>query len=301
MNPFQKMAWYNLAVIALTAVVVLALIQVMPIEAAWCGFAVLALLGFAPLYLKKKKGEILYDERDKDIGQKAGRAGFFLFWLYFVAACVYIPFAYDFKTVSSFLFVYLLLVGGVVLMSARSVATLVLYRRDSEKSSAFLDSFREMADLQKSAWIGLIILSFVLTPFLLFFPIGEQGLPVNLFGVIAMISFGVVFFLMRKSWDAIEMDERDQAIVRRAEKVRFPGLGITLVIGGLVLATLHALKGSGFIPLNAVFFVGLCGFAVGLLAQPLSILVQYAGRGEKGPGIGSHETQTNKQDSPPAL
>ena len=284
MNPFQKMAWYNLAVIVLTAAVILILIQVIPFRAAWSGLGLLGLLGLSPLYLKKKKGETLYDERDKQIGMNAQRAGFFIFWLYFVAVCVYIPFAYDFKAVSSFIFIYLCWGGVMVLIVTQSVATLVLYRRDSEKAGAFLDSFREMADLQKSAWIGLIILSFVLTPFLLIFPIGKQGLPVNLFGVKAMISFGVVFFLMRKAWKAVEIDENEEAIVQNVGKVVLWGFGITLVFGGLVLAILYALRGAGSVPLNAVFFVGLCGFAVGLLVQPISILAQYAGWGEKKSG-----------------
>ena len=289
MNPFQKMAWYNLAVIALTAAVILVLIQVIPFKAALGGFGLLGFLGFSPLYLKKKKGEILHDERDQQIGGNAQRAGFFIFWLYFVAACVYIPFAYDFKAVSSIIFFYLCMVGVMVLVVVQSVATLVLYRRDSQKSGAFLDSFREMADLQKSAWIGLIILLFVLTPFLLIFPIGEQDLAANLFGVIAMISFGVVFLGMRRGWKAVEIDKRDEAIARRAQQVGLLGLGITLVLGGLVLAALHALRGAGSVPLNAVFFVGLCGFAVGLLVQPISILAQYAGWGEKNPGMRVNE------------
>ena len=286
MNPFQKMAWYNLVVIALAAAVVLALIQVIPFGPACGGFFLLGLLVFTPLFLilKKKKGEILHDERDKDIGQKAWHTGYFLFWLYFVAACVYIPIAYDNKDVPIFLFAYLASVGLMVLMTVQSVATLVLYRKDSEKSGAFLDSFREMTDLQKQAWMGLIILVFVLTPVLLFFPVGKHHPAANPFGVLAMISFGVVFFLMRRSWKTIDMDENEEEIVRTARKVGLLGMGIAVALGGLVLVTLYTLKGAGYVPVNAVFFVGLCGFAVGLLTQPLSIRVQYAGRREKRSG-----------------
>ena len=283
MNPFQKIAWYNLAVIALAVAACLVLYTLTghP-QASMAGFGLLGLLGFSALFLGRQKGTVLYDERDREIERKAFMTGFFVFWLSFVAACMLIPFSYNHQPVPSYLFFGLCMGGLMVFLGARSVAVLVLYRRDSQESGALLDSFREMADLQKSAWMGLIILLFILIPFLFFFPVEDQNLVSNLVGMTFMLVMGAVFFNMRKAWKAVEMDENEEEIVQKAGKAGLWGFGITFVFGGLVLASLYAI-GSAVL-FNMISFAGFCAFAVGLLSQPVSILVQYTGRGKKGRG-----------------
>jgi len=280
MSPSQKIAWYNLVVIALAAAAYLVLYTLTghPV-ASMAGFALLALLGCTALFVTRRKGEVLFDERDREIERKAGQAGFFIFWLYFVAACTLIPFYYDHQAVPSYLFGGLCWVGFMVLLAARSMAVLVIYRRDSEKSGAFLDSFREMTCLQKSAWMGLIILSFIIIPFLWFFPLGEQNIVTNIIGTVFLVTFALMFFNMRRAWRAVEMDEREEAMLRRAGKAGFRGLGITLAFGGLVL-TIFYTSGS-IVSFSMICLTGFGGFAAGLLAQPVSILVQYARSGKK--------------------
>ncbi|MEA2064230.1 MAG: hypothetical protein U9P14_11065 [Gemmatimonadota bacterium] len=274
MRPLQKIALFNLIVITLAAGVCLFLLTVWPPRAALSAFALTALLGFGTVFARKEKGKVLYDERDKQVGTTAQRAGFFIFWLYFIAACVIIPFAYNHQPVPSYMFGYLLWGGLVILMATQSVATLVLYRRDSEKSGKLLDSFRNMTDLQKGAYMGLIITSFVLSSFIWFLPLDPANSFLNIFTFTVCLSFGLVFVASRAAWKSIEIDEQDRAICQRAVRVGYLGLGLAATLGSIVLGLICLLDGSYWISLGTVSLAGLYALAVGLLAQPLSILVQ---------------------------
>jgi hypothetical protein len=78
----QKFAWFNLAVIALTIVVV---ISVYPFggKGALGGFGFLGLLGFWPLFFRKKPGQVVMDERDQVIWQRAWVLAYSVFWVVF--------------------------------------------------------------------------------------------------------------------------------------------------------------------------------------------------------------------------
>jgi hypothetical protein len=281
MNPSQKIAWFMLIVLFLATAAFLVLYKLTghPL-ASIAGFSLMGLIGFSPLFLEKKKGQVLIDERDKEINRKAMLAGYGVFWLYYVATFTIIPLVRGFEAIPIHIWALTFWFGFIVMMAARSVAVLVLYRRDSEKSGPFLESFRDMADLQKNAWIGLIVLIFVLTPFLWFFPVGEQNIVTNIIGATFLFTFASTFFVMRRSWRTVEVDRDERVILRRADIVGLSGLGIAFFLGGSGLTILHISGGS--VTLDMIFYIGFCAFATGLLAQPVSILAQYTCLGKSG-------------------
>src|SRR2546425_8536314 len=63
MSRMQKFAWFNLAVIALTLLVVLSLLPFLGYRAMG-GLGCLGLIGFGPLFFRKKPGQVVTDERD---------------------------------------------------------------------------------------------------------------------------------------------------------------------------------------------------------------------------------------------
>jgi Predicted membrane protein (DUF2178) len=89
MSATQKFAWFNLAVIALTIVVVLSLFPFGG-RGAFGGFGLLGLFGFWPLFFRKRAGQVVADERDQLIWQRAWFLAYSLFWVVFVFAAVFL-------------------------------------------------------------------------------------------------------------------------------------------------------------------------------------------------------------------
>jgi hypothetical protein len=87
MSAVQKWAWFNLAVIAVTLVAVASLLPVLG-KGALGGFGVLGLIGFGPLFLRRKPGQVLTDERDQLIQRRSWVLAYSLFWVGFVLAAV---------------------------------------------------------------------------------------------------------------------------------------------------------------------------------------------------------------------
>ena len=87
MSAMQKWAWFNLAVIALTLVAIVSLLPLLG-KGALGGFGFLGLLGFGPLFFRKKPGQVLTDERDQLIQQRSWVLAYSLFWVVFVLAAV---------------------------------------------------------------------------------------------------------------------------------------------------------------------------------------------------------------------
>jgi hypothetical protein len=80
----QKFAWFNLAVIALTLLVVFSLLPLLGYRAMG-GLGCLGLLGFGPLFFfRKKPGQMVADERDHLIQWRAWIFAYALFWVVFV-------------------------------------------------------------------------------------------------------------------------------------------------------------------------------------------------------------------------
>ena len=129
MNAAQKFAWFNLAVIAATLITVLALIPVLRHEAMG-GLGLLGFLGIGPLFLRRKGGESVWDERDQVIAIRSALAAYTVFWLVFVASCMSLPIIYGWQgkvpvmVVQWSVFVAMMLFVGVT-----SLVTLIQYGR----------------------------------------------------------------------------------------------------------------------------------------------------------------------------
>ena len=94
MSASQKHAWFNLLVISLTLVAIGCLYPIL----GWKAHAALALtglLGLGPLFYRKRKGEVVLDERGILIQQRSALLGYSTFWVAFVlAASLLSPFVY---------------------------------------------------------------------------------------------------------------------------------------------------------------------------------------------------------------
>jgi hypothetical protein len=129
MNAMQKLAWYNLAVIAVTLLCVLCLYPVLH-QGATGAFGLLGLLGLGVFLHRRKAGEVVHDERDAQIAHRAlltalGLAGMILLALT-VLACLH----YEAAGAVPLAVVQWVLWGGVTLfLATQSLAVLVLYRR----------------------------------------------------------------------------------------------------------------------------------------------------------------------------
>ena len=89
MSAMQKYAWFNLAIIALTLVIVLALIPFLG-KGALGGFGFLGFMGFGVLFFRKKPGQVLMDERDVLIQRRSWVLAYAVFWVVFVLAAVFL-------------------------------------------------------------------------------------------------------------------------------------------------------------------------------------------------------------------
>jgi len=98
MNRLQKMAWFNLMIIAISlglcvgATTVLALLIGMP--AALAGFVFMGfggIIGISPIIFRKRRKPPTFDERDELVNHRAVLLTYSVFWPVFSAVCI-IPF-----------------------------------------------------------------------------------------------------------------------------------------------------------------------------------------------------------------
>jgi hypothetical protein len=131
MSAWQKLAWFNLAVIISTVVLVVALIPVLGTTRAHGGVGLLGLLGLAPLFFRGRS-VVLEDERDQMIRLRSGLIGFSIFWLAFVAGCMSLPALYGWDgSVPVGVVLSGVWYGVMVVVGVTAVATLVMYRLGS--------------------------------------------------------------------------------------------------------------------------------------------------------------------------
>jgi hypothetical protein len=132
MNRWQKIAWYNVIVIAvtlaLTAVLVafLAFTVGMPRARAGLGLlGFLGLLGLSPILFRAKPSEVPFDERDRLINYRAVLAAYSIFWPIITAACMIPWFIIGLSGSVPVWYLPLLLGGiGITLTLVHSVAIL---------------------------------------------------------------------------------------------------------------------------------------------------------------------------------
>jgi uncharacterized membrane protein len=87
----EKRAWFGLAICVLATVAILALYQITGSAGrAMGGLGVLGLLGLQPVIglSRKRCGEVIEDERDLAIRQRAGAQALGVVWVCAVAACL---------------------------------------------------------------------------------------------------------------------------------------------------------------------------------------------------------------------
>ena len=83
----QKEALFNLIIVALALVSVLALYPFLG-RGATGGFGMLGFLGFGPLFYWKRRGQVIADERDQLIRRRSTIIAYSVFWLAFVASAM---------------------------------------------------------------------------------------------------------------------------------------------------------------------------------------------------------------------
>jgi hypothetical protein len=129
MSALQKFAWFNLAVIALTLLLVVVLMPFLGHRATG-GLGCLGLLGLGPVFmLRRKAGQAVMDERDQLIQRQAWVLAYSLFWVVFVLAAVFLSaFIYGQQGAVPVSVVQMSVAWGFMLIYALvSIAVLVQY------------------------------------------------------------------------------------------------------------------------------------------------------------------------------
>lgn len=137
MNRVQKIAWFNLAVIAGCIMLAggmtvrFAFQHGFPSALGGMGFLGFAcLIALGPLLFRKKKGQVALDERDVMIERRAVRCGTTVSYFYFVFVCVgtWLYVGFDSKISAGAL--PMLVVGGFLVANiVQAIVTLVEYSK----------------------------------------------------------------------------------------------------------------------------------------------------------------------------
>jgi len=134
-NRYQKIAWFNLIVIALTIIITSTAIAIeMRIRGystiGWWFIAIMVLLQYNTRFFKKPQGQdkVIHDERDSLILKKALSFSYTVFWYVFVFSCFLLFLLIGPKNSVPTITIPLIAIGaGLFLKIASSVAILVLY------------------------------------------------------------------------------------------------------------------------------------------------------------------------------
>jgi len=137
MNVLEKQAWYTLTVIIITTLLYFTIV-------AHVGFqpgtvSVFALFAFVALTIRighkeRKAGKIIEDERDREIARKATVAGYSVFWMFFVAGAMtpfFIYGPYERISIATPNLGILVVIAMGLIFFVRSLAIVILYRKDA--------------------------------------------------------------------------------------------------------------------------------------------------------------------------
>ena len=291
MHPNQKIAWFSLAVIGLTMAAYMALIPVIGPKAAPSAFSLLALLAFGVVFYSPKKSKVVLDELDGQIATKANSAGFFVFWFYYVASSVSLPFYLKFKDIPVHLFTTLFWFGPLVFMAARAAALLVYYRYYSPDSGSLLDGFRQLTALQVASLNQIFWNSFISSCFLWVMPVSGNGTFASTFGITGCVALAAIFFSNKKTFQMIPLNEREKEIYRRSSKRGYLGLALALVLG--LSWQFVQYNDTGVMAISSITYVVFCGLVTGLLSQPATALyLSFTGPKNRSDGA-THQTAVN--------
>ncbi len=125
----QKAAWFNLITVGLTLVTVLALYPFLGRGAAG-GFGLSGFLGLCPLFFRKRRGQVLADERDLLIQRRSTIIAYSVFWVAFVASAMLALTLYGFDgAVPVPVLVNAVWLGLMLFVGLQALATLTQYGR----------------------------------------------------------------------------------------------------------------------------------------------------------------------------
>jgi len=141
MNRGQKIAWFQLAVVGIVAVASVILMALFArkyeydlAEAWWIGSAyptpLLVLTVLAPVFIRKKKGQIDFDERDLMIDRQAMVIAFGTTYVFFIGVCstTWVAAGFD-KLIPAYWLMRIVLGGWVTSVMAHALTTIVCYGR----------------------------------------------------------------------------------------------------------------------------------------------------------------------------
>ena len=125
----QKEALFNLVVLALATTTVVLLYPIMG-RGVLGGLGLLGLLGFAPIFYRKRRGQVVADERDNQIRIRSMILAYSIFWVAFVgsAELSFVVYGFD-GAVPVPVISNAVWIGFTLLMAIQAIATLAQYGR----------------------------------------------------------------------------------------------------------------------------------------------------------------------------
>jgi hypothetical protein len=131
MNAMEKVAWTELVVSVVAVAVVTALIPWLG-SAATSGFALMALIVFSGLFLRRRGEQIVIDERDNEIQRKAKYVSVGTAWMTLVSVLIAATMWSSYTgvhAVSTALLNWLIWIQFAVVLGAHGLVCVVMYRR----------------------------------------------------------------------------------------------------------------------------------------------------------------------------
>lgn len=131
----QKVAWFNLAVLAAAVLAYVALVPVLGAVPALGAFGICGLWGLSVLFYRRREGQVVTDEREQLIVLRSQLAGLWTLWEALVAMCMItwavVRYRYDRSVVPVDVLPALVLGGMIVYQVTQSIAVVIQHRRSS--------------------------------------------------------------------------------------------------------------------------------------------------------------------------
>ncbi len=131
MNAMEKVAWTEL-VVSVGAVAVVTLLVPWLGPQATAGFALLGLLGFTIVFVRRRGNRIVVDERDREIARKATSIGVSIAWMTLftalIAATMYSGYSHHDGVSTTFLN-WLIWIQFAICYGSKGLVAVVMYRR----------------------------------------------------------------------------------------------------------------------------------------------------------------------------
>ncbi|MGD1041830.1 MAG: hypothetical protein ABR913_02065 [Sedimentisphaerales bacterium] len=145
MNRQQKIAWFQLAVIAMAAIASAAISEIYVYKdglnfskAWWFGTVWPVILGIilmtsAPLLFRKKKGQVDFDERDLTIDRWAARISYGMSYAFLFIICMAIGTTSGFdRLIPTYWLARIALGGFIIMIAAQALTILLCYGRQAK-------------------------------------------------------------------------------------------------------------------------------------------------------------------------